>query len=105
MARVFAPHTFIIAVGLVLGVLFGATVLHTQTPLFGWIFGAGLGLMGGAFVAALASGQQIISGPAPTGADLAREFEDYERDLPRLLDGLPPRRDAAEDAEDDESPD
>ncbi len=97
MSRYLAPHTFFVVVGLILGVLFGVLVFDTHPPLFGWLFGAGVGLMGGAFVAAIASGQPIISGPAPTRRDIEREFEDYERDLPRLLDGLPPRRDAGGD--------
>ena len=97
MTRYLAPHTFVIVVGLILGVLVGAVVFDTHPPFFGWLFGVGMGLMGGAFIAALASGQQIISGPAPTRRDIEREFEDYDLDLPRLLDGLPPRRDAADD--------
>jgi hypothetical protein len=97
MTRYLAPHTFVIVAGLILGVLFGAVVFDTHPPLFGWLFGAGVGLMGGAFVAALASGQQLISGPAPSRRDIEREFEDYDLEIPRLLDGLPPRRDAADE--------
>ncbi len=93
MSRYLAPHTFIIAAGLVVGVLFGVFVMQTPTPIFGLLFGAGMGLLGGAFVAAIASGQQLISGPRPNPRDL-EWLDEYEDDIPRLLDDLPPRRDA-----------
>ena len=46
--------------GLVLGMLVGGVLADTDPALVGWIFGAGTGLMGGAFVAALASNEPIV---------------------------------------------
>lgn len=39
--------------GLAAGTWIGGVVLDVDPALFGWIFGAGAGLMGGAFVAAI----------------------------------------------------
>lgn len=54
-----------IPIGLALGLVTAATVIETSPAALGWVLGAGLGLMGGAFVAAIVSGDQLVSGPAP----------------------------------------
>jgi len=48
--------------GLLLGLLIGGVVFETNPTIVGWIFGAGSGLMGGAFIAALASNEPIVGG-------------------------------------------
>ncbi|MCY4455584.1 MAG: hypothetical protein OXC56_04630 [Chloroflexi bacterium] len=42
--------------GLVAGAWIGGVVLAPEPAVFGWIFGAGAGLMGGAFLAAIVGG-------------------------------------------------
>ena len=46
--------------GLLLGVLIGAVILDTSPAIVGWIFGAGTGLMGGAFIAAVATNEPLV---------------------------------------------
>jgi len=49
--------------GLLIGILVGVLVLDTDPAFQGWLFGAGLGLSGGAFVAALASNVPLVGRP------------------------------------------
>ena len=53
--------------GLVAGALIGGVLSGTEPTLLGWLFGAGAGLMGGAFIAALATNEALVgrggSGP------------------------------------------
>ena len=46
--------------GLVAGALIGGVVSGTEPALLGWLFGAGAGLMGGAFIAALATNEALV---------------------------------------------
>ena len=72
--------------GLVAGALIGGVVSGTQPALLGWLFGAGAGLMGGAFIAALvtnealvgrgSSGPRSVSYPGETPPRRADEDED-----------------------------
>ncbi|MBM3139309.1 MAG: hypothetical protein FJZ92_03610 [Chloroflexi bacterium] len=96
MPRLFRPPYLFVFAGFMIGVLAGEFVLATEPAFFGWLFGAGAGTTGGALAAAIASGQPIVSGPAPSRHDRWPEADDEEaeRAVPRLLDGLPPRRDA-----------
>jgi hypothetical protein len=55
-------HHLIVGVGAVLGLIVGTLVWRTEPALLGWVFGLGLGLIGGAFVAAVTSGTGITSG-------------------------------------------
>ncbi|MDA0366373.1 MAG: hypothetical protein O3B31_03380 [Chloroflexi bacterium] len=99
MRSLFRPHVLVVIGGFAIGLAFGIFVMDTQPPIFGWLFGAGAGIVGGTFIAAIASGQQIISGPAPPGGRGRRltptpeELDEIERGLPHLLDDLPPVRD------------
>ncbi len=52
-----------VPLGLLIGVLAAATIVD-RGPV-GWALCLGLGLMGGAFLAAVASGDALVSGPAP----------------------------------------
>ncbi len=64
MMRYLRPPRVFVIVGLVTGLLIGVFVIEVRPAVVGWFFGAGLGLMGGAFVAAVTSGQAVISGPS-----------------------------------------
>ncbi len=46
--------------GLVVGAFIGGVVFSADPAFVGWIFGAGSGLMGGAFVAALATNEPLV---------------------------------------------
>jgi hypothetical protein len=56
--RIYLP----ICGGLALGVLIGGVVFETSPAIGGWIFGAGAGLMGGAFIAAIATNEPLVGG-------------------------------------------
>ena len=64
MSRYLQPAFLPILAGLVIGVVAGFTVISTDPAFVGWLFGTGLGLMGGAFLAAIASGDSLVSGPS-----------------------------------------
>ena len=53
--------------GLVAGALIGGVLMSPEPALIGWLFGAGAGLMGGAFIAAIATNEALVcrggSGP------------------------------------------
>lgn len=71
MRRYLQPALFMILVGLVVGGVAAATVIKTEPAILGWALGLGLGLMGGALLAAITSGDQIVSGPAPRRGTVA----------------------------------
>ena len=43
------------------GLAIGIFVLDARPPVIGWIFGGGAGLMLGAFIAAITSGESLVS--------------------------------------------
>lgn len=55
-------HHLIVYTGATLGVVVGAFVWQTEPRFLGWVFGLGLGLLGGAFLAAITSGTALASG-------------------------------------------
>lgn len=65
MSQYLQPALLPIVLGLLVGVLAAATVIDTDPAALGWLLGVGLGLMGGAFVAAIASGDSLVGGPSP----------------------------------------
>lgn len=65
MSRYFQLSLLPVPLGLLIGVLVAATVVDTQPAVLGWVLCVGLGLMGGSFLAAVASGDALVSGPAP----------------------------------------
>ena len=97
MTRLFWPHVLLVGGGFAIGLVAGVGALDTEPAFFGWFFGAGAGLTGGAFIAAVTSGQQIVSGPAAPGGRTRRpiltseELDALERELPNLFEGLPAR--------------
>jgi len=60
------PYHLIVTVGLVAGIV-AATFIQTEPRILGWLFAIGGGLAGGAFIAAITSGDALASGPAPRG--------------------------------------
>ena len=60
------PYHLIITVGLIAGIV-AATFIQTEPRILGWLFAIGGGLAGGAFVAAITSGDALASGPARSG--------------------------------------
>ncbi len=56
----------LVAVGFIIGTFVGGFVVNTDPAIGGWLFGAGSGLTGGAFLAAITSNVQLVGGgPAP----------------------------------------
>lgn len=62
MRRYLRPHHLIVYAGAAIGILAGGVVWETDPKFLGWIFGLGLGLLGGAFVAAVTSGTALAAG-------------------------------------------
>jgi hypothetical protein len=92
MGRFFQVHYLIVFGGLVLGLLFGIFAIDARPAVLGWLFGAGAGLTGGAFIAAIASGQSLVSGPAPRDPfEGYEDLDELEAEMPHLLDDLPAR--------------
>jgi hypothetical protein len=58
-------HHLLVLTGLAVG-LFVATVIDTDPAYLGWLFAVGGGLAGGAFLAAISSGDALASGPPPS---------------------------------------
>lgn len=54
-------HLFVFG-GLALGLTAGIFLIESEPAFLGWLFGSGAGLAGGAFAAALTSGEQIAGG-------------------------------------------
>lgn len=55
-------YHLIVGLGAFIGVFVGSAVWHTEPAFLGWIFGLGMGLLGGAFVSAIASGTALAGG-------------------------------------------
>lgn len=51
---------FPIVGGLVAGALIGGVLLRPDPAIVGWLFGAGAGLMGGAFIVAIATNEALV---------------------------------------------
>ncbi|MDP6607008.1 MAG: hypothetical protein QF664_12235 [Dehalococcoidia bacterium] len=71
--------------GLVAGLLIGVLVLDTRPAVVGWFFGAGAGLAGGAFIAAVTSDMPLAGsgGPRP-GSGTAAGSDSDPGDEPQL---------------------
>ncbi len=81
--RALVPQYVIVTVAIALGVLLGVRVIDAQPPLLGWIFGAGSGLMVGAYIAAMASGVPLV-GSARSFRMPPRADDDADFDAPDL---------------------
>ena len=58
------PMLLLVLLGLIVGG-YVATIIDTEPRYLGWLFAIGGGLAGGAFLAAILSGDALASGPAP----------------------------------------
>ena len=64
--RSLIPSVLCVSGGLIAGVYAGVYLLNFQPAVVGWLFGAGAGISGGAFVAAMATNTALVgSGGAP----------------------------------------
>lgn len=70
-----------ILIGLAAGLVVSALFIETRPAFLGWLFGIGLGLMGGAFVAAITSGDSLVSGPAPRRREREAPWLDPPEDI------------------------
>ena len=64
-------HHLLVLLGVAVGIVV-ATMLETEPAYLGWLFSLGSGLAGGAFLAAIFSGDALASGPAPHSGRGAR---------------------------------
>lgn len=71
MKILFSREAFFILTGLVTGLFMGNSFLNMNPAFFGWLFSIGMGLSGGAFVAAISRNIPLIGGPSPTKSDRA----------------------------------
>ena len=55
-------HHLIVGACAILGMAMGGLVWHTEPSILGWVFGLGMGLLGGAFLASVTSGTSITTG-------------------------------------------
>ena len=54
-------HYLLVVLGLAIGLVLGMQI-QTQPPFLGWLFGIGGGLAGGAFLAAIFTGEALAGG-------------------------------------------
>lgn len=68
--------------GLAAGALIGGLVMRPEPALIGWLFGAGAGLMGGAFIVAIATNETLVGrgGSDPRSASYPGETPPRGRD-------------------------
>jgi len=58
-------EAFFIFVGLGVGLFMGNSFLNMNPAFFGWLFSIGVGISGGAFVAAISRNIPLIGGSSP----------------------------------------
>jgi hypothetical protein len=62
MTRYLRPHYLFVFGGALIGLAIGIFVVDAEPAILGWIIGAGLGLSGGAYIAAITSGEPLVGG-------------------------------------------
>ena len=67
--------------GLALGLFVGIFVIDVQPAVLGWLFGAGIGVSGGAFIAAIASNEPLVGGHNTRREPLFDGDEDPDDDV------------------------
>ena len=82
-------HHLFVVLGVAIGVVV-ATFVETDPRYLGWLFAIGSGLAGGAFLAALVSGDALASGPAPRGGRRGAPTRPAWFDDPDEDDSTPP---------------
>ena len=60
MRRYLRPHYLSVFGGTAIGLAIGIFVIDTQPAVIGWLVGGGLGLSGGAYLAAITSGEPLV---------------------------------------------
>lgn len=88
MKRYFQAHYLLVFGGLALGLFLGVVVVDVEPAIFGWLFGAGIGITGGAYIAAIATNEQLVGGPAPTQAEWDAAIDDIFDEQGRLREGM-----------------
>lgn len=66
MRRYLRLHYLLVFGGTAVGLAIGIFVIDIEPAIIGWIVGGGLGLSGGAYVAAITSGEPLAGGGAPS---------------------------------------
>ena len=93
MHRELLSSYLLVGGGFSAGLAIGIFALDARPPVLGWVFGAGAGLMLGAFIAAIVSGESLVSSRMlPTSEFNAGELDSIDDEA----------RDAADD--EDSSP-
>ena len=65
MKTLFSREVFFILMGLGVGLFMGNSFLNMNPAFFGWLFSIGMGISGGAFVAAISRNIPLIGGSLP----------------------------------------
>lgn len=80
-------HHVLVAVGLLAGVGAGL-MFDTEPRVLGWIFGIGMGLAGGAFMAAIFTGESLVGrGDAPAAHHRGARRGLFDEPLDDAADG------------------
>lgn len=92
MRRYLRPHYLLVFGGTAIGLAIGIFVIDVQPAVVGWLIGGGLGLSGGAYLAAITSGEPLVGGGRSrntnwTLEDLYGEEEQPVRPGPREGNG------------------
>jgi len=69
MRRYVRPHYLLVVGGTAIGLAIGIFMIDVQPAVIGWIVGGGLGLSGGAYLAAITSGEPLIGGGRGRGSN------------------------------------
>lgn len=62
MRRYLRPHYLWVIGGMAIGLAIGVFVVNAEPAILGWAIGGGLGLSGGAYLAAITSGEPLVGG-------------------------------------------
>ena len=60
MRRYLRPHYLLVFAGTAIGLAIGIFVIDVEPAIIGWLVGGGLGLSGGAYIAAVTSGEPLV---------------------------------------------
>jgi len=66
MKILFSREVLFILTGLGIGLFMGNSFLNMNPAFFGWLFSIGMGISGGAFIAAISRNIPLIGGPSPS---------------------------------------
>jgi hypothetical protein len=73
MRRYFRPHYLLVLGGMLIGLAIGIFVVNTEPAILAWIVCGGLGLSGGAYLAAITSGEPLVGGGRGASANWTLE--------------------------------